>query len=496
MKKSIFLRVLCLVLALFTVSAVLISCAETPGETTDTKGPKETAAETVDPNTVADLPDQNLEGYLYSILHWYVSGWENRMNIDLYAEAPNADPINDAVYNRNTRLTEKYNFEIDYTTLPHNEVVNTMRQSAQTGDDLYDLIYARLTDVTGIVTEGDCLDFETAFEYVNLDKAYWDQSMRKELSFAGRSFLMASSYNIIDEDATAALAFNKTLARDNNIPDVYALASAGTWTFDAIEDIMIGFESDVNGDGVLKEADDVYAFLGGKDVSPSFYFGGGGRLTEKDDDDLPEYVFNTEENYDIFTRVCDIMYEPNFLNHHTISNTDDNYYRQLFIDGHGLFFWMRMDDPRIMRGEESIDFGILPTPKYDEDQENYYSMVSRHTTGFMSVLLCEQNPDIVGFIMEAMAAASYTELTRAYYDVTLKTKAARDDESQDMLDLIFSHRVLDIGDMLDFGGFTSTLLSYQSSNHGKYDIASKYAASESKIESDIENFIDKVESFN
>ncbi|MCQ2426254.1 MAG: hypothetical protein MJ070_08920 [Lachnospiraceae bacterium] len=494
MKKSIFLRVFCLVLALLAASAVVIGCAEKPAEGTETKGPKETEAETVDPNTVADLPDMNLEGYLYSVLHWYVNGWENRMNIDIYAEAPNADPINDAVYNRNTRLTEKYNFEIDYTTLAHNEVVNAMRQGVNTGDDLYDLVYARLTDVAGVVTEGDCLDFETAFEYVDLDKAYWDQSMRKELSFANHSFLMASSYNIIDEDATAALAFNKTIARDNNIPDVYGLASTGAWTFDALEDIMLGFESDINGDGVLKEADDVFAFLGGKDVSPSFYFGGGGRLTEKDDDDLPEYVFNTEENYDIFTRVCDIMYEPNFLNHHTISNTDDNYYRQLFIDGHGLFFWMRMDDPRIMRGEEAIDFGILPIPKYEEEQDNYYSMVSRHTTGFMSVLICEQNPDIVGFIMEAMAAASYKDLTSAYYDVTLKGKSARDDESQDMLDIIFAHRVLDIGDMLDFGGFTSTLLGYQSENRGKYDISSKYAAAESKIESDIWDFIEKVES--
>ncbi len=492
MKNKTWIRLSGLFLALLSVAALFVGCVQGEDPAKETTPPsQETEAQSEEVH--ADLPDLDFDGYLFTVLHWYVSGWESRMNVDIYAESTTGDPINDAVYRRNTRLTEKYDFEIDYSTAAHNEVVNAMRTAVSTNDDLYDLVYARLTDVTGVVTEGDCLDFETAFEYVDLDKPYWDQNMRSELSFAEHSYLMASSYNIIDEDATAALAFNKKIATDNGIPNVYELASNGAWTFDAIEDIMLNFESDVNGDGVLKEQEDVYGFLGGKDVSPSFFFGGGGRLTVKDDLDYPEFVFAEEDNIDVFTRVCDIMYQPNFLDHHAISNTDDAYYRQLFIDGHGLFFWMRMDDARAMRGEESINFGILPIPKYDEDQENYYSMISRHTTGFMSVLICESNPDKVGFIMEAMAAASYYDLTDAYYTVTLKGKSARDDESQEMLDLIFSHRMVDIGDIMDFGGFTSVLLSYPTNNHGKYNIVSSYASVENKIDTDINDFIEAID---
>ncbi len=492
MKKAFFLRLFALLLALLTMAAVFTGCVSEKGPEKDTL-PPETEGTPESELVHADLPDLTFDGYTYTVLHWYLEGWESRKNMDIYAESVTGDPINDVVYTRNTRLTQKYDFEIDYSTELYNEVISKMRSAVATNDDLYDLVYARLVDVPSVVVEGDCLDFETAFEYVDLDKPYWDQNIRHELSFGGRNYLMASSYNVTDEDATAGMAFNKRILADNGVTDVYALASAGNWTFDTLEDIMQGFESDVNGDGKLVEDEDVFSFLGGSDVATSFFFGGSGRLTVKDNWDYPEYVFSQEDNINVFTRVCDIMYEPNFLNHHAIANTDSIYYRQLFIDGHGLFFWMRMDDARAMRGEESIDFGILPSPKYDESQNDYISMISRHTTGFMSVLSCELNPDIVGFIMEAMAAASHYDLTHAYYDVTLKTKSARDDESQEMLDLIFAHRMVDIGEVMNFGGFATTMQNYMTKNPGKYNIVSAYASDEQKIASAVEEFIGKIE---
>ena len=483
---------LALLLLAATLLTVLIACAEKPAEGGETKAPEvqETEAET---KITANLPDLDLEGYLFSVVHWYDPNWESRRNVDIYAESQTGDTINDAVYQRNTRLTEKYDFEIEFTEIQHSELNSKVRQLVNTNDDVYDLVYQILAETPGFTTDGDFLDFETSFEYCDLDQPYWDNNVRKELSFAEHTFLMASSYNIIDEDATAAVAFNKQIAADENLPSFYDFVNQGTWTFEEIYNQMSSFDGDINGDMKMTEADDIYGFLGGNDVASCFFFGGGGRLTEKDEYDYPYYVFGTEENYDIYSSMLDIMYSPVFLNHHMIKNEEDNYYRQLFIDGHGLFFWMRMDDARAMRGEEAINFGILPTPKYTEDQENYLSLISRYTCGLMSVLICEQDAETVGFIMEAMAAASYYDLTRAYYDVTLKTRSARDDESLDMLDIIFSHRVTDIGDVFDFGGFGGQLLNFPKQNPGKYTIASTYASNENRINSDIEKFIKQVE---
>ncbi|MCQ2426687.1 MAG: hypothetical protein MJ070_11190 [Lachnospiraceae bacterium] len=494
MARKFSVRLLSLLLMLLTVVGVLAACADNPDQPgTETKSPSETEPE--DTRVTSDLPDMNLEGYEFTVMQWYVTAWPDRMNKDLVADETTGDPINDAVYSRNARLAEKYNFTIAMDNYINNEVIAMIRSAVSTGDDMFDMVSARVNDVPPVLLEGSFLDFETSFKYINLDKPYWDQSVRNSLSFANRVYLMSSSMCLSDQDATSAVAFNKQYAKDYNMPDFYDIVRKGQWTFEKIYESMTAFDGDTNGDGKMNPDDDIFGFLGGDDVMMSFFFGGGGTFTEKDEDDLPEFNFAAESNYDIVDSVLDIMYDDSFLNHHAISNVDDGYYRSLFIDGHGLFFWMRMDDVITMRGEEAIDFGILPVPKFNEEQENYLSLISQHTSGLMSVLTCEQNTDFVGFCLEAISAASYYDLQKAYYDVTLKTKSARDDESQDMLDLIFSHRILDIGEIFNFGGFSSTFLSYGSHNQSKKlkAIASTYASAESKIESDIESFLDKIE---
>ncbi len=496
MSKKGFIKAVSLLLALLTFSTVLFACAEPDQPSSgETKAPGNETADPSDTRVTSDLEEKDLDGYVFTVLTWYATAWPNRMNKDLVAEDTTGEPINDAVYTRNARLLEKYNFEIDKEDVEQLELIARIRSMMSTSEDLCDMVSARINDVTPVLLEGDFLDFERDVPYVNLEKPYWDQSIRSSLSFNHHSYLMTSSMNLSDQDATSAIAFNKKMARDYGINGLYEAASAGTWTFDTFYANMTAFDGDVNGDSKMIETDDVFGFLGGDDVIMSFFFGGGGTFTEKDDEDVPVYNFADEKNYDITDRVLDIMYDSTFLNHHAISNQDDNYYRSLFVDGHGLFFWMRMDDVITMRGEESIDFGILPIPKYEEAQANYLSLISQHTCGLMSVLRCEENPDTVGYCLEAISAASYYDLQKAYYDVTLKTKSARDDESQEMLDLIFAHRVIDVGEICNFGGFSSLFLRYGSTNMSKQlrAISSTFASVADKVYTDVEEFWDRID---
>jgi hypothetical protein len=53
-------------------------------------------------------------------------------------------------------------------------------------------------------------------------------------------------------------------------------------------------------------------------------------------------------------------------------------------------------------------------------------------------------------ILEAMASESLRSVIPAYYDIALSVRAARDEESSVMLDIIFANRVFDLGDGLWF----------------------------------------------
>ncbi len=483
--KKLFVSLLCLALLLVTV----VSCAKTPSGGEETLPPESQEPETE--RITSDLPDMKWDGKTFMMLHWFVDGWEIH-GTDLYAEELNSDPINDEVFNRNSRLADRYDVEFELDELNYNEMVGKIRTWINSNEDVYDLIGVRIADAPRIMLEGSLLDFNYDLPYVNLDKPYWDQSVREMLSFGDSLFLMTSDTTISDKNATAALAFNKVLASDLNLPDFYGLVRNGEWTMDALIDAMEGYNADLNGDGEIDPEDDIAAFLGADDVVMAFFMGGGGHFTVRDEYNFPELDFNTEENFDVLDTIFDIMYHERFINFYELRGVIPHGQGYYFLGSHGLFQWLRMEDVIKMRGQEGDDFGIIPTPKYSEDQPDYLSLLSKHGSTSQGVLRCETDVDFVSFMLEAMAAESHYELQNAYYDVTLKTKATRDDESQDMLDIIFANRVIDIAEVGEFGGFPDYLLRFCSNHHGR-DVASAYASYETKIQQSIDDFVEKIE---
>jgi hypothetical protein len=101
------------------------------------------------------------------------------------------------------------------------------------------------------------------------------------------------------------------------------------------------------------------------------------------------------------------------------------------------------------------DFGILPPPKFDENQADYYAAVDAWCTSTVSVPITVGDKERTGLILETLAYESRYILLPAYYDINLKTKFARDEESAAMIDIILNNRLYDLGDMYYWGGFVS-----------------------------------------
>lgn len=91
-------------------------------------------------------------------------------------------------------------------------------------------------------------------------------------------------------------------------------------------------------------------------------------------------------------------------------------------------------------------FGIIPYPKYDEEQKDYCARVSYYMPPMIPIT--NTNLELVGAVLEEANYRAKKNITPAYYDITLKGKYSRDPESISMLDLIFSSRVIDLGDTL------------------------------------------------
>ena len=117
-----------------------------------------------------------------------------------------------------------------------------------------------------------------------------------------------------------------------------------------------------------------------------------------------------------------------------------------FVEGRELFYMCGLIHVSSFRKMED-EFGILPIPKWDAKQDRYYHSVSIDNSTVMSIPsnITGQDLEDVGLVISAIGELSEYKLMPAFYDVQLKYRDSRDDESAEMLDIIFDSRTFDLG---------------------------------------------------
>ena len=93
---------------------------------------------------------------------------------------------------------------------------------------------------------------------------------------------------------------------------------------------------------------------------------------------------------------------------------------------------------------------------------------------------------MTGYVMDALGAASKNLLTPAYYDITLRGKVSRDEESAASLDIVISTIKYDLGYLGDWG-INGVL--YNMADNYNTDLASKISGIESSVASKVENMV-------
>ena len=174
-----------------------------------------------------------------------------------------------------------------------------------------------------------------------------------------------------------------------------------------------------------------------------------------------------------------------FLKQITYSGVND-FISKTFYESKAVFLTHYLESSfRYLRSMED-DYGILPMPKYDEAQESYISPLNPFNASSIGVPLLIDS-EKVGFLMEAMGYASYELIRPNVYELTLKTKFARDVESMNVIDLILETTYLDLNSVYDFGGSTDIV---RAAIFSKSPLVSAYEKAEPKIQTAIEKYIE------
>jgi hypothetical protein len=447
-------KYLCLFAVVLILVASFSSCAQNDenGGVRENIAEGEGAAETAETATdyldslKPDIPGSDFGGYEFKVLI-NDNGTHNvpLHSRDIIAEKENGDPINDAVYKRNAEIENKYNITIKDIALPESNPyapADAVKKAVLAGEDAYDLLVTYAPGAAQAAAAGHLLNWNT-IPYVDMSKPWWFSGAVSGLSVGDKIFVSLSDLSISTMHYVYMVYFNKELQKEFNVENLYELVRNGKWTFDKISEVAKDIKKDVDGDGLMTDEDRYGAII--SYAALNFFYAGGNTLTVKDENNYPYLNILTERAINTFGKAYDICHSdyvrfaPDWVNETEMKNMFK--YGQAFLYFHSL---SKIDALRDME----TDFGVLPYPKLDEMQNKYCNYIDLHNP-LMGVPKTVSNLERTGAIIEDLSYLSSKYLVPAYYDTTLKTKFARDEESIEMLDIIRDSVVFDFGCVYD-----------------------------------------------
>lgn len=460
------LRITAAMLVLLILSASCGNAVQTPAVTTESG----TSAPATDTAETFDVPKLDFGGREFVIL----SCDEDVPYTYIEDAEQTGDIMDDAIYNRN-RMTEEH-LNIDIVVEPQKgiDMYTPVSKDILSGDAHYDMVSPHiLRSISQLVTSQYVCDLGE-FEHIDFTKSWWNGSFTETLSIKDK--LYYASGDMIVPNARV-IVFNKQMMENSKMPDIYETVKSGGWTLDKLGEYTKDAIRDADGNSVYDE-NDIYAFsdLSNTGLATSFVHASGELFVKKGAQGF-ELTLNSEKMHTIISKLYDYLYRDG---NKSITNVQ-------FGNGTVLFGSQVLLKLQILRDYQT-DFGIIPFPKYDEAQDNYYSSV---WNGLVCVPISAKDKLLCGAALETMAYYSQSTLMPAYYDKLLDSKFVRDEVSSEMLDIIFGGLVYDIGLCFDnfIGNYAAvgTLL-----NRGSTDLSSFYAENESKYTEHYKELYDSV----
>ena len=260
------------------------------------------------------------------------------------------DVYSDSLYQRCMDTEDRLGITIEVT----DGTLSQIKTSVAAADDFADLTFADLSNVMSLVLENYCIDFYE-IPNISLDKVWWDQNAEEKLSFEGKLFYTFNDSITTQTDNCRTIYFNKEMADDLQLPDLYDMVRNGTWTFDKLEEYALMAVSDLNGDTRF-DGNDRYGIVnwGVTGLGEALLTGADCEIVMQGDDGVPYFNCFTERFNTVYTRILDIMNNGNLF---YVGNAVN-----MLKSGQALFIVDSLGSAPNLR-DTDVDFGILPIPK-------------------------------------------------------------------------------------------------------------------------------------
>ena len=431
MKKVI--AIILIVSALITQTFSLVACSDNTAETTNEVSTETQAEETVVTEETEDtyvydsLEEQDFEGYKFRVLLTNV--YPNR----IFSEEYTGEPLNDAMFESTCAVQDRFNVvfvEADGGT--DNSYAGIVKNSITSGDDAFDIICGHDNTTAQIGTQGYLHNMYDIPQF-DFEKPWWPKNSVEAMTLDGRLYSASSYISYIGLGWTRATLINKDLADEYNFEVPYDVVREGNWTFDKMYTYLEGHSRDLDGDGVMTENDQV-ALAAGQHSWYCIQEGADVNCYKRDKDGIIYLDVDVE-------RIAEYIEKTNKITDPAFYVRTSNQGTSMFTEGKALFAFSKIDDGYLVHRFNDVEYGYLPSPKLNEQQEDYINSCTDRLWGIPKNIMNDQL-DIVGTISEAISCSNYNIVLPAYFDVTMKSRIADSPDDSEMLEIIRDTRTI------------------------------------------------------
>ena len=489
MKK--FYRGLALMFALLMIVSTFIGCKG--DDSKDSESTTAATTEVASGDTTTDPKATKLPDMDWQEAEFMVLGNDETFHQKTYEIARDEMPddvVGKAVYERNDKLREKYNFIVRETLV--RDPATEMRIRYNSGEDYYDAVIYTPTEAAVDAQAGFLLDLNS-IPHIDLTHPAWNQYATQQLTIAGKTYFTVNDFLISDKNRYFVLHYNREMAREAGKGYLEDMVENNTWTYDNFNALITEFAEDGDGDGKKGGLHDKYGVACETITSYSvFLYGGGFRLSNNNDGVITmagagNDILKIINKASLFALNTDAVFYPDYF--HKDPEFSGNAYGseiRMFTDGDSLFLSSFLEKLDALQEKSTFERAYMPYPKYDEKQENYYTMIWDLGASVITIPYTVADREKSGFMLQALTEISTDTSYKAYFEEKCKLQGSVDQRAADMLDLIFENVIFDAAFIYDMGELRHYLVlelplnkAYQRYNkvyNGRIDAANKSIA--------------------
>lgn len=455
---------------------------------------------TTDPGSQAEVnkdfeypyPETGFGGEEFNILNT-TDMWT--MHCVIGREEATGDALDDAIYNRNTKIEEKLGITLKETLTDNDYLYDTLlgmaRNSILSGDDEYDVMYLPVHRVSSMIYENSFNNLNN-ISSLQLDREWWYSTFNDAITINGALYGALGDSNLMIQDAVRVLSFNEDMMENLKLDKPYDLVRSGKWTLDEMNKYLTAAAS-LNGDSTSawnKDGKTIYG-LANHGTAMSYYLIGCGEFNVENIGGKLKNNCGTARWYNVIDRISSLLTtdDAKFIPAHNGNDRDPEQggYVYIFMNQRTLFAVSEVNKFQSFRALD-FDYGVVPFPKYDEEQKNYYANAYEGACGAF-IPVTSKDPEKVGLILDAMSYEGQKSVVPVFRGIAVESKGLRNEDSIEMLDIIMDSVVPRLGLIFDIDstmqGELDTAMIEKSGT-----AASLYASSKSSIDTKISEIME------